>query len=74
MLRIVTIMVTTITLCGFFLSGCSKKGEPESGEEQLKSVSEYQAEAQKEITSENMDAELEKIEKDVEQEISQEQQ
>jgi len=70
----VTIVVTSIMLCGFFLAGCSKKGETEPAEEQLKSVSEYQAEAQKEITAENMDQELEKIEKDVEQEISQEQQ
>jgi len=62
-----------ITLSGFFLSGCSKKGETEPAEEQLKSVSEYQAEAQKQITAENMDQELEKIEKDVEEEISQEQ-
>lgn len=74
MLRIVTIVVTTIALCGFLLSGCSKKGESESAEEQLKSVSQYQAEAEKQITAENMDDELEKIEKAVEQEISQEQQ
>jgi outer membrane protein assembly factor BamD (BamD/ComL family) len=52
------------------LAGCSKDDTPAA--EEVKSEAEYKADAEKEITAENMDQTLSDIEKDIEAEISQE--
>ena len=57
------IAISLIALAFFFTSGCKKVD--------TKSQVDYQADAKKEITQENMDTELEKIEKSMEAEISQ---
>jgi len=70
MVRKLVLMVTAAITAAFCLTGCKK--EPSDTEAQeVKTVAEYQAQAEKEITAENMDAELEKIEKAMEQELSQ---
>jgi uncharacterized protein (UPF0254 family) len=59
-----------------YVSGC-KKSPDEGGPEpsaKAPTVEDYRAEAEKEITKENMAEELERLEKEIEQEISQERQ
>jgi PBP1b-binding outer membrane lipoprotein LpoB len=71
MLRKVLTIVSIVVISVFCLTGCKKKSEPaESEAEATKTTAEYEAEAKKEITKENMAAELEQIEKAVEEEIS----
>ncbi len=67
---IAVVLIAVVAVAGF---GCKKtpaktpaKSAPQKTE--VKSQPEYDAKAKKEITSENMQAELDKIEKDVEQE------
>lgn len=74
MLRKVLVVVAIIATSVFYLSGCKKRsGETESGQEVLKTMAEYEAEARKQINKKNMAEELENIEKTLEQEIGQEQ-
>ena len=62
MLRNILILVCTAAMLAFTTTGC-KKSEPQ--EPQVKSMEEYQKEADEQITEENMDEELEKIEKEL---------
>ena len=74
MLRKVLIIIAVATISVSCLSGCKKRSsEAESGQEVVKTMAEYEAEARKQINKENMAEELENIEKAIEQEISQEQ-
>ncbi len=74
MLRKVLIIVAMVAISVFYLSGCKKSpSNLESSEEVVKTMAEYQTEAKKEINKENMADELDKIEKALEQELSQEQ-
>jgi len=69
--KVLTIIVIT-AICVFHLSGCKKR----SGEYEqpvVKNKAEYETEAEKQITKENMAQELGKIEKEMEQDIAQEQ-
>ena len=71
MLRKVLAIVAVIVICAF---GCKRRSsEPEAGQEKLKTMAEYDAEAKEQINKENMAEELEKLEKAMEQEIKQEQ-
>jgi len=71
MLRKVLVIVAVAAISVFCLSGCKKRSsEAESGEEVVKTMAEYEAEAREQITKENMAEELESIEKALEQEIS----
>jgi len=72
MLRKILIILAVASIGVFCLNGCKKRaGESESGEVVVKSMAEYEAEAKKEITPENMDAELDKLEKSVDRDIAQ---
>jgi biopolymer transport protein ExbD len=75
---IAVVVIVVVAVAGF---GCKKtpakspaqtpaKSAPQKTEQktEVKSQAEYDAKAKKEITSENMQAELDKIEKDVQQE------
>ena len=74
MFRKVLVIVAITAISVFCLSGCRKRSsEAESEEEVLKTMAEYEAEAKKQINKENMADELDRIEKALEQEISQEQ-
>lgn len=74
MLRKVLVIVAVTAISVFCLSGCKKRSsKAESGQEVLKTMAEYEAEAKKQINKENMAEELERIEKTLEQEVSKEQ-
>jgi len=72
MFRKLLVIVTVTAISVFCLSSCKKrssKSEPEA--EVLKTVAEYDTEAEEQINKENMADELERIEKELEQELSQ---
>ncbi len=64
------IVAVVISFC--CMSGCKEKsGQTDTEQEEVvKTAVEYEEEAEKEITLENMEDELEKIEKELEQEAS----
>ena len=70
LLRILLIIVVTTAVTVFSLNGCKKS--PDTQQEQVKTLADYQDEAKEQITEENMAEELENIEKAIEQDISQE--
>lgn len=64
------LLACTVVVFGLcLLNGCQKNG----AEEPTKTKADYDAEAQQDITAENMDQELENIEKSLEQDIATEQ-
>jgi len=66
MLRNAVITLIVGILCVGVFGGCSKKTEqPPAQQEQVKTAAEYKAEADQEITEQNMDDELDKLEKDI---------
>ncbi len=66
MLRNTVITWMIAVLCVAILGGCSKKTEePGAPQEQVKTAAEYKAEADKEITEQNMADELDKLEQEV---------
>ena len=72
MFRKVVVIVAVTVISVFCLSGCKKRSsEAESDEEVLKTMAGYEAEAKEQINKENMAEELERIEKALEQELSQ---
>jgi len=74
MARKLLVIVAVAAISVFCLSGCKKSSsEPESEQEEVKTVAEYEAEAREQIDTENMDEELESIEKALQQETAQEQ-
>jgi len=73
MFRKVLVIVAVTAISVFCLSGCKKRSsEAESEEEVLKTMAEYEADAKEQISKENMAEELERIEKALEEEVSQE--
>ncbi|MBP7053863.1 MAG: hypothetical protein KBE65_22855 [Phycisphaerae bacterium] len=66
MLRNVFVTIVVGILSVGVLVGCSKKADqPPVQQEQTKTAAEYKADADKQITEENVDAELAKLEKDL---------
>ena len=56
------------------INGCKKRTSEAPAEEVVvKTMAEYEAQAEKEITEENMETELQNIEKQMQQELTQEQ-
>jgi len=74
MLRKLFIIIVLATLSFFYIVGCDEtSSEAESDEEVVvKTDAEYKAEAEKQITEENMEEELKKLEEAVDKEISEE--
>ena len=68
------IIIALTILCSFYISGCDKtSSDNESdGDVVVKTQAEYEAEAEEQITEENMEEELGDLEKQIEQEISEE--
>lgn len=68
------ILVITIVVMGVFcLNGCKKHADEVQPEvEKVKTTAEYEAEAKEQIDKENMAEELERIDKEMEQDVSQE--
>ena len=65
MMRRMFIWISVVVIGLLCVNGCKKKSE-----EPIKSQAEYKAEAVQEINAENMDSELGKLEKQLEQDIS----
>ena len=72
MLRKLLIIIALATLSTFYLSGCDDSSSDAESEVVVKTAAEYKAEAEKQITEENMDEELKKLEETVDKEISEE--
>lgn len=68
------IIITLAILCSFNISGCDKTSSDNesNGDVVVKTQAEYEAEAGEQITEENMEEELGSLEKQIEQEISEE--
>ena len=77
MLRKVLVLVAACVIVVFCLSGCKKRSEEPKSEqgdtEVLKKMTEYEAEAEEQITKKDMVEELEKIEKEMQAEADSEQ-
>jgi len=71
MLRRILLVGAAIVVVCWCLGGCKGKSGTEPNQETVKSKAEYEAEAKKEITKENAGAELDKIEKELDQEAAQ---
>lgn len=65
MLRKVLVIIIAAAIGVFSLSGCKKKSD-----EEAKTAADYAAEAKEEINQENRDAELDALEKALEEDIS----
>lgn len=71
MLRRIIVIAVVTAISVFWISGCKKtSSESKPQEEVAKTQAEYDAEAKKDITKDNMASELEKMEKNMEQEAS----
>ena len=68
------IIIALAILCSFYISGCDKTSSDNesNGDVVVKTQAEYEAEAGEQITEENMEEELGNLEKQIEQEISEE--
>ncbi|MHC4639841.1 MAG: hypothetical protein ACYTBP_17675 [Planctomycetota bacterium] len=72
MLRKILIIVLLAGLV--CINGCKKSSSEAPTEEVVvKTMAEYEAQAEKEVTEENMEAELQNIEKQMQQELTEEQ-
>lgn len=70
MLRRILALSVSAILCLSCLSGCKKdSSETEPDQEVVKTAAQHKVEAEKEINAENMDDELAKIEKAMEQDL-----
>jgi hypothetical protein len=72
MLRKMFILVALATIAVFCVNGCKKRPDQSPptgpGDTVVKEATDYKAKAEKEITEENVDEELEKLEKEIEAE------
>ena len=69
---LITVVVAAISV--FCVAGCKKSpDEGEASQPEIKTSAEYKAEAESEITAENVAEELERMEKELEAELSREQ-
>jgi len=67
-------MLFIVAVIAISIVGCKKQpGEQQPIKEEVKTTAEYEADAKKEITKENMTQELNNIEKELQQETSQKQ-
>jgi len=73
MLRKISIIIIVLLLSMPCLNGCEKRSDKtQTDQEPVKTEAEYAAEAKEQINKDNMDQELERLEKSVEQDISEE--
>ncbi len=72
MLRKVFIIILMAILGSFYLGGCDKTSSETDEEVVIKTQAEYDAEAEAQITEENMEDELKKLEQAIDKEITEE--
>jgi len=68
--RLIKWAVIVLCFVGLVLGGCAKKSQPSPPE---KTAAQHKAEADKQITEQNANQELENLEKSIDQEAGQEQ-
>ena len=74
MLRRILMIAIIAVMSVFCMNGCKERSSStQSDQEEVKTVADYKAEAKEQINKENMAEELERLEKSLEQDISQEQ-
>ena len=71
MLRKAFLIVAIVALTGLALIGCKKSPDDSDTTKppEVKTTQDYNTEAENQITRENMDAELDKLEKEIEKDI-----
>ena len=73
MLRKAFLIVAIVALTGLALTGCKKSNDESDTSKpkppQVKTTQDYNTEAENQITRENMETELEKLEKEIEKDI-----
>lgn len=73
MLRKILVVVAITVVSLFCLNGCKKDADDvQSDTENIKTAAQHKAEAKEQINKENMDEELDRLEKELEQDISEE--
>lgn len=66
-----TVWMAVMVLAIAVIAGCKKETSPTvESTEPVKTAEEFKAEADKQITADNLDAELEKMEKDIESDLA----
>jgi len=65
------VKTVVMLLCLMIVTGCKPQASTPNTQEEVKTAAEYKAEAEKEITAENMDKELASLEQAVEAEAAQ---
>lgn len=70
MSRRILIIVIMAVMSVFYLNGCKERSS--DTQEEVKTAAEHEADAKEQINKDNMDEELERIENELEQDISQE--
>jgi hypothetical protein len=71
MLRKLIAVWIVVALVSLGLAGCSDDSQEAPPPEQLKTAEEYQAEAEKQITEENVEDELDRLEQEIGREADQ---
>lgn len=74
MLRKVFVIILLVILGSLYSGGCDKTSSDSETDEEVvvKTQAEYDAEAEKQITEENMEEELKKLEQAIDKEITEE--
>jgi hypothetical protein len=67
MLKQILTVLLCIVLIGCFAAGCKRTSTQSEATEAVKTEAEYKAQAEQEITKENMASELDKLEQGIEQ-------
>jgi len=70
MLRKILIIIAVTAISVFCIAGCKKEPAGDTSSQESQAMAEYKAQAQAEITEENMEQELEKIEEAIERETA----
>jgi hypothetical protein len=74
MLQRILMIAIIAVMSVFCLNGCKERSSgTQSDQEEVKTAAEYEADAKEQINKENMAEELERIDKELQQDISQEQ-
>lgn len=64
------VKASVVLLCLLIIAGCEPQGSAPAEQEQVKTASEYKAEAEKEITEANMEQELASLEQAIDAEAT----
>jgi hypothetical protein len=69
-MKSLTLLVTSLMLVAIILAGCGEEPERDQPEAPAKTMEEYRQEAAEEITAENVEQELDKLEKEIDADVA----